>query len=70
MLKYLLDGLKMFMAGVLVLTTLMSPGCAWIQSGERLDETATVRDGQDNEEMYPVDPSQADISAPEVNRLP
>lgn len=58
------------MAAGLVFVTLTAGGCAWIQSGERLDESTTVRDGQDELEILPTDPTKEDIPAPEVNTLP
>lgn len=70
MLKNWMDGLRTLLAAAVVLVTLTTGGCAWIQSGERLDESTAVRDGQDLDEMNPIDPTKADIPDPEVNQLP
>jgi len=70
MLKNMMDGLKSLLAAALVFITLTSSGCAWIQAGERRDESVGVRDGQDQIETDPEGPAQEGETVPSIDQLP
>jgi len=70
MLRSLLGFLRALVAVALVFLALSPAGCAWVKSGERLDESTTVRDGQDEDQIDVGGLGQAEDSAPPINELP